>query len=180
MRKAVLSPQWFTTCPVWDGSNLVLLDLCWLRGQVWFCLIFKGMCSWPLPTFLDWCLFYSNLEQYILHGDEIYAVLNRLVNHKKKLFLITNSPFSFVWVPPTCTDVSPQHSKSFAVRSLIQAREFCGSSDEKALWGSVVVNVAPCCSLYTTGFHFSKKLWSCVWPQCYGAATFITSLDFLW
>lgn len=138
------------------------------------------MCSWPLPTFLDWCLFYSNLEQYILHGDEIYAVLNRLVNHKKKLFLITNSPFSFVWVPPAHTDVSPQHSKSFAVRSLIQATEFCGSSDEKALWGSVVVNVAPCCSLYTTGFHFSKKLWSCVWPQCYRAATFITSLHFLW
>ncbi|XP_054694345.1 5'-nucleotidase domain-containing protein 2 isoform X1 [Grus americana] len=38
----------------------------------------------------------KDLEQYILHGDEIYAVLNRLVNHKKKLFLITNSPFSFV------------------------------------------------------------------------------------
>ncbi|XP_061314354.1 5'-nucleotidase domain-containing protein 2 isoform X2 [Pezoporus flaviventris] len=38
----------------------------------------------------------KDMEQYILHGDEIYAVLNRLVNHKKKLFLITNSPFSFV------------------------------------------------------------------------------------
>ncbi|KAK2544802.1 hypothetical protein Q9966_001613 [Columba livia] len=30
----------------------------------------------------------KDLEQYILHGDEIYAVLNRLVIHKKKLFLI--------------------------------------------------------------------------------------------
>ncbi|KAK2533957.1 hypothetical protein Q9233_004494 [Columba guinea] len=30
----------------------------------------------------------KDLEQYILHGDEIYAVLNHLVNHKKKLFLI--------------------------------------------------------------------------------------------
>uniref|UniRef100_A0A8C3LN32 5'-nucleotidase domain containing 2 n=1 Tax=Chrysolophus pictus TaxID=9089 RepID=A0A8C3LN32_CHRPC len=38
----------------------------------------------------------SKMSAYILHGDEIYAVLNRLVNHKKKLFLITNSPFSFV------------------------------------------------------------------------------------
>ncbi|XP_025927294.1 5'-nucleotidase domain-containing protein 2 isoform X1 [Apteryx rowi] len=38
----------------------------------------------------------KDLEKYILHGDEIYAVLNRLVNHNKKLFLITNSPFSFV------------------------------------------------------------------------------------
>ncbi|XP_064374775.1 5'-nucleotidase domain-containing protein 2 isoform X2 [Dromaius novaehollandiae] len=38
----------------------------------------------------------KDMEKYILHGDEIYAVLNRLVNHNKKLFLITNSPFSFV------------------------------------------------------------------------------------
>ncbi|XP_043563797.1 5'-nucleotidase domain-containing protein 2-like [Chiloscyllium plagiosum] len=38
----------------------------------------------------------QDLEKYILHGDEIYAVLNRLVNNGKKLFLITNSPFNFV------------------------------------------------------------------------------------
>ncbi|MGH0187081.1 UNVERIFIED_CONTAM: hypothetical protein FKN15_023747 [Acipenser sinensis] len=38
----------------------------------------------------------SQTEKYILHGDETYAVLNRLVNNGKKLFLITNSPFSFV------------------------------------------------------------------------------------
>ncbi|XP_032996586.1 5'-nucleotidase domain-containing protein 2 isoform X2 [Lacerta agilis] len=38
----------------------------------------------------------KDMEKYILHGDETYAVLNRLVNHNKKLFLITNSPFSFV------------------------------------------------------------------------------------
>ncbi|XP_070793142.1 5'-nucleotidase domain-containing protein 2 [Pituophis catenifer annectens] len=38
----------------------------------------------------------KDMEKYILHGDEIYAVLNRLVNNNKKLFLITNSPFSFV------------------------------------------------------------------------------------
>ncbi|CAJ0931541.1 unnamed protein product [Ranitomeya imitator] len=35
-------------------------------------------------------------EHYILHGEETFAVLNRLVKHNKKLFLITNSPFSFV------------------------------------------------------------------------------------
>ncbi|XP_048462664.1 5'-nucleotidase domain-containing protein 2 [Rhincodon typus] len=38
----------------------------------------------------------QDLEKYILHGDETYAVLNRLVNNGKKLFLITNSPFNFV------------------------------------------------------------------------------------
>ncbi|XP_031757165.1 5'-nucleotidase domain-containing protein 2 isoform X2 [Xenopus tropicalis] len=38
----------------------------------------------------------KDMEHRILHGDEVYAVLNRLLNHKKKLFLITNSPFSFV------------------------------------------------------------------------------------
>ncbi|XP_073208547.1 5'-nucleotidase domain-containing protein 2 isoform X2 [Lepidochelys kempii] len=38
----------------------------------------------------------KDMEKYILHGDETYAVLNRLVNLNKKLFLITNSPFSFV------------------------------------------------------------------------------------
>ena len=36
------------------------------------------------------------LEKYILRGDETYAVLSRLVDHGKQLFLITNSPFSFV------------------------------------------------------------------------------------
>lgn len=29
------------------------------------------------------------------------------------------------------------------------------------------MNMAPCCSFYTMGFHFSKKLRGCVWPQCY-------------
>ncbi|XP_064422235.1 5'-nucleotidase domain-containing protein 2 isoform X2 [Latimeria chalumnae] len=38
----------------------------------------------------------KDMENYILHGDETYAVLNRLVSNGKKLFLITNSPFSFV------------------------------------------------------------------------------------
>ncbi|XP_069592937.1 5'-nucleotidase domain-containing protein 2 isoform X1 [Ranitomeya imitator] len=38
----------------------------------------------------------KDMEHYILHGEETFAVLNRLVKHNKKLFLITNSPFSFV------------------------------------------------------------------------------------
>ncbi|XP_075039188.1 5'-nucleotidase domain-containing protein 2 isoform X2 [Mixophyes fleayi] len=38
----------------------------------------------------------EDLEHYILRGEEVYAVLKRLVNHNKKLFLITNSPFAFV------------------------------------------------------------------------------------
>ncbi|KAJ6654556.1 hypothetical protein lerEdw1_006863 [Lerista edwardsae] len=38
----------------------------------------------------------QDLEKYILRGDETYAVLHRLAKSGKKLFLITNSPFSFV------------------------------------------------------------------------------------
>ncbi|XP_071984691.1 5'-nucleotidase domain-containing protein 2 [Engystomops pustulosus] len=38
----------------------------------------------------------KDMEHYILHREEVFAVLNRLVKHNKKLFLITNSPFSFV------------------------------------------------------------------------------------
>ncbi|XP_056380121.1 5'-nucleotidase domain-containing protein 2 isoform X2 [Hyla sarda] len=38
----------------------------------------------------------KDMEHYILHGEEVFAVLNRLVKHNKKLFLITNSPFTFV------------------------------------------------------------------------------------
>ncbi|PNJ32527.1 NT5DC2 isoform 11, partial [Pongo abelii] len=38
----------------------------------------------------------QNMEKYILRGDETFAVLSRLVAHGKQLFLITNSPFSFV------------------------------------------------------------------------------------
>lgn len=45
---------------------------------------------------LQYAYFFWFTEKYILHGDETYAVLNRLVSHNKKLFLITNSPFSFV------------------------------------------------------------------------------------
>ncbi|XP_073086806.1 5'-nucleotidase domain-containing protein 2 isoform X3 [Manis javanica] len=37
-----------------------------------------------------------DMEKYILRGEETFAVLNRLVAHGKQLFLITNSPFSFV------------------------------------------------------------------------------------
>ncbi|XP_039723460.1 5'-nucleotidase domain-containing protein 2 isoform X2 [Pteropus medius] len=38
----------------------------------------------------------QDMEKYILRGDETFAVLSRLVDHGKQLFLITNSPFSFV------------------------------------------------------------------------------------
>ncbi|KAM4610319.1 5'-nucleotidase domain-containing protein 2 [Polymixia lowei] len=38
----------------------------------------------------------EDLEKYILRGEETHAVLHRLVTNGKKLFLITNSPFSFV------------------------------------------------------------------------------------
>ncbi|XP_077139775.1 5'-nucleotidase domain-containing protein 2-like [Ranitomeya variabilis] len=38
----------------------------------------------------------ADLEKYILRGDETYAVLHRLASEGRKLFLITNSPFSFV------------------------------------------------------------------------------------
>ncbi|KAF3860782.1 hypothetical protein F7725_001037 [Dissostichus mawsoni] len=38
----------------------------------------------------------EDLDKYILRGEETEAVLHRLVSKGKKLFLITNSPFSFV------------------------------------------------------------------------------------
>uniref|UniRef100_A0A8D3BS42 5'-nucleotidase domain-containing protein 2-like n=1 Tax=Scophthalmus maximus TaxID=52904 RepID=A0A8D3BS42_SCOMX len=38
----------------------------------------------------------QDLDKFILRGDETDAVLHRLVSQGKKLFLITNSPFSFV------------------------------------------------------------------------------------
>ncbi|XP_022043136.2 5'-nucleotidase domain-containing protein 2 [Acanthochromis polyacanthus] len=38
----------------------------------------------------------QDLDNFILRGEETDAVLHRLVTHGKKLFLITNSPFSFV------------------------------------------------------------------------------------
>uniref|UniRef100_H3D4S0 5'-nucleotidase domain containing 2 n=1 Tax=Tetraodon nigroviridis TaxID=99883 RepID=H3D4S0_TETNG len=38
----------------------------------------------------------EDLDKFIQRGEETYAVLQRLVSHGKKLFLITNSPFGFV------------------------------------------------------------------------------------
>ncbi|TNN74828.1 5'-nucleotidase domain-containing protein 2 [Liparis tanakae] len=38
----------------------------------------------------------EDLDKFILRGEETDAVLHRLVKHGKKMFLITNSPFSFV------------------------------------------------------------------------------------
>ncbi|XP_043943783.1 5'-nucleotidase domain-containing protein 3 isoform X2 [Protopterus annectens] len=38
----------------------------------------------------------SNFEKYIRYGDQTCAVLGKLANHGKKMFLITNSPISFV------------------------------------------------------------------------------------
>ncbi|KAM9830124.1 5'-nucleotidase domain-containing protein 2 [Syngnathus typhle] len=38
----------------------------------------------------------QDLEKFIMRGEETDAVLHRLVSHGKKLFLMTNSPFSFV------------------------------------------------------------------------------------
>ncbi|XP_077369518.1 5'-nucleotidase domain-containing protein 2 [Festucalex cinctus] len=38
----------------------------------------------------------QDLDKFIMRGEETDAVLHRLVSHGKKLFLITNSPFSFV------------------------------------------------------------------------------------
>uniref|UniRef100_A0A8C3G2I9 5'-nucleotidase domain containing 2 n=1 Tax=Cyclopterus lumpus TaxID=8103 RepID=A0A8C3G2I9_CYCLU len=38
----------------------------------------------------------EDLDKFILRGEETDAVLHRLVSHGKKMFLITNSPFSFV------------------------------------------------------------------------------------
>lgn len=37
-----------------------------------------------------------DMEKYILRGDETFAILSRVVDHGKQLFLITNSAFSFM------------------------------------------------------------------------------------
>uniref|UniRef100_A0A4W3I258 5'-nucleotidase domain containing 3 n=1 Tax=Callorhinchus milii TaxID=7868 RepID=A0A4W3I258_CALMI len=37
-----------------------------------------------------------DIEKYISHGEKTCRVLTKLINNGKKLFLITNSPFSFV------------------------------------------------------------------------------------
>uniref|UniRef100_A0A8C5G4N3 5'-nucleotidase domain containing 2 n=1 Tax=Gouania willdenowi TaxID=441366 RepID=A0A8C5G4N3_GOUWI len=42
----------------------------------------------------------QDLDKLIQRGEETDAVLHRLVSNGKKLFLITNSPFSFVYVLP--------------------------------------------------------------------------------
>uniref|UniRef100_A0A4W3I245 5'-nucleotidase domain containing 3 n=1 Tax=Callorhinchus milii TaxID=7868 RepID=A0A4W3I245_CALMI len=41
-------------------------------------------------------IFYFKSEKYISHGEKTCRVLTKLINNGKKLFLITNSPFSFV------------------------------------------------------------------------------------
>ena len=48
-------------------------------------------------------------EKYILRGDETFAVLSRLVAHGKQLFLITNSPFSFVCNGQIASKVTHSH-----------------------------------------------------------------------
>lgn len=55
------------------------------------------VCRWLEVPELSFLLFPSS-DKFILRGDETEAVLNRLVGLGKKLFLITNSPFSFVYV----------------------------------------------------------------------------------
>lgn len=128
------------------------------------------MWSWLTQKVFDWWhLFYSNTEQYILHGDEIYAVLNRLVNHKKKLFLITNSPFSFVWVALLRVHGSPHHSECRVVcRASVWklcARGFCGHSHKSVCWAVAVESVAPHSSLYLISCHFLKKIRGCGCPH---------------
>lgn len=46
--------------------------------------------SFSLPLFSHF------LEKYICYGEQSHAVLKKLSEHGKKMFLITNSPFDFV------------------------------------------------------------------------------------
>lgn len=39
---------------------------------------------------------FSSIEKYICYADQTRAVLAKLAAHGKKMFLITNSPSSFV------------------------------------------------------------------------------------
>ena len=38
------------------------------------------------------------VEKYICYGEQTHAVLKKLLENGKKMFLITNSPFDFVCV----------------------------------------------------------------------------------
>lgn len=48
----------------------------------------------PRPLYL--LLFSHFPEKYICYGEQSHAVLKKLSEHGKKMFLITNSPFDFV------------------------------------------------------------------------------------
>lgn len=52
----------------------------------------------PAPPFLSSSVFCHFSEKYICYGEQSHAVLKKLSEHGKKMFLITNSPFDFVWV----------------------------------------------------------------------------------
>lgn len=53
---------------------------------------------YPVSTLLHskYFVLFLCTDEFILSGKDTEAVLNRLVGHGKKLFLITNSPFGFV------------------------------------------------------------------------------------
>lgn len=48
----------------------------------------------PLSLFIFNSPFFT--EKYICYGEQSHAVLKKLSEHGKKMFLITNSPFDFV------------------------------------------------------------------------------------
>lgn len=57
-----------------------------------FCFFITEHCQTRTVTEFIWLF----ADKYILRGEETDAVLHKLVDNGKKLFLITNSPFSFV------------------------------------------------------------------------------------
>lgn len=62
----------------------------------YYCIKSENCCIYNNITATLWVVFLLFTDKFILRGEETDAVLHRLVSHGKKLFLITNSPFSFV------------------------------------------------------------------------------------
>ena len=68
------------------------------KPRVYSCVWPKYLCKTSQKKYIVACKTVSCFlpDRFIQRGEETQAVLQRLVSHGKKLFLITNSPFGFV------------------------------------------------------------------------------------
>lgn len=74
-------------------SLLAYLRVCYVLLGLFVYINNISVCNVLILNLLNLRLF---SDKYILRGEETDAVLHKLVDNGKKLFLITNSPFAFV------------------------------------------------------------------------------------